>query len=485
MKPPVMPAIKPGFGAEIGSGAGALNTAPKLDKIVNVTGEPLVAKFENPIAGEKPSGLVDQFGRPLPSVLGSMDNHQGISAVASIDASAVTSAPGLNGSSSPEAKAAEVTTAENKLKTAAELASERESSMAATVNAEKQASSSENEAQPQAENADHSLQSNAAEATATAQTVETGGQAKTDQAADKTKEGDQTKPAENMDREKRRTELAERVKNDTASDEEREELNKLNENPEQRRQELKDRLGNGEHLSEKEMEELNSLSKSETTANLTPEQQAEKLNKDIEDLGTELMTKMQNGEMPDQKDIDRFRELWGKKTLMDQGFTPDQARLAMKEAMTRGGRTSERQTLAMKEIQEKLRELMTLEMQIMAIPKTVDELRRQRKIVQDQAQAKHREAESLSGEKRLLKKGEEYSLYMQIVNFNAAIISQKYMVPVLEAKRSDIEQYVRRRLGVSSPLGAALEWAGAKTTKALTHLNVSVQEEMDSGFGNY
>lgn len=296
------------------------------------------------------------------------------------------------------------------------------------------------------------------------------------------------KAANKADREKRTQELDEKVKNDTATSDELKELRGLKQDPEQRRNELKQKASDGT-ITDQEVDELVKLNSKEDGKQLTPEQQLEKLQKDIDDLGTELMTKLANGETltpEDYKKLEKLKELRGQETLVNQGFTPDQARAAIHEALHGKTGGNERQLQAVKEIQGKIQELMALEVQMLSIPKTVEALRDQRKQVQDAARGQHSKAESTTNEEqKLQEKGKEYSLYMQIANINAQIVQQKYIVPVLEAKRQDLEQYIRRKVGVTSGWGAVVEWGTAKSRNVATQVGVGVAEEMDYTFGIY
>lgn len=294
----------------------------------------------------------------------------------------------------------------------------------------------------------------------------------------------EAKPAgTNAETAKQVGDLEAKVKNGTATAAEVKQLRELKQDPGEKRRSLEQKALDGT-ITDQEAEELGRMNSGEKPENLTPEQQMEKLHEQVDTLGAELMQKMAKGEAVTPQDLDRLRDLRGQEQLMQNGFTPDQARAAIKNA--RNVNRGERQSRMTAEIQHKVQELMAIEMQIMTIPKTVDALRAQRQEVRLKADAKHREADmAMSPEARMQKKTEEYGLLMQISNINATIVSQKYMAPILDAKRTDLEQYVRRKLGVSSGMGAMMEWAGAKVKSAVTSVAVSTAEEVDTRLGLY
>lgn len=307
------------------------------------------------------------------------------------------------------------------------------------------------------------------------------------QEAEKAKPSDkqETKSLQDAEKQKRTQELEEKVTSKTATADELKELRGLKQDPEQRRNDLEQKALDGT-ITDQEAKELGDMNASENSKELTPEQQAEKLQKDIDELGTELMTKMANGQEITAQDLERLRNLRGQEQLINQGFTPDQAKAAIREAIQGKAGGNERQARGVKELQDKIQQLMAIEMQMLSMPKTVDALRKQRKEVQDKAQAKHNEAKgAMSSEQRLQKRGEEYTLYMQIANINSVIVRQKYMVPILEAKRQDLEQYVRRKVGVSHGFGALMEWGAAKTRSVATEIGVGAAEDMDYTMGRY
>jgi hypothetical protein len=296
----------------------------------------------------------------------------------------------------------------------------------------------------------------------------------------------QQKSPEQQARENRRNELKDKMDNGTASTEEIAKYNELNQDHDTRIAELKQKAAEGKLTDPKEQQELADLIKNKEDKGLTPEQQREKLNKEIEDLGTDIMTKMANGEEVSEEDLEKFRGLLTQNELMKQGMTSEQARKAVKEAfLDRGSlRKGERQGREAEELKKKIAELMSLELQIMTMPKAVDQLRQQREDVKKQAQAKHKEAESADGQERMRLKGEEYGLYMQIANINGRMVELKYKTPLLAAQQDDLEQYIRRRTGVTRGMGAVMEWGGAKTRLAVTEVMVNASEEWDNRWGN-
>lgn len=295
---------------------------------------------------------------------------------------------------------------------------------------------------------------------------------------------EQNKSQEEAERANKVKQLEEAVKNKTATVDQIKELRELKQDPEVRRQALEQKALDGT-ITDQEAQELGNLN-TKTTEKLTPEQQAEELKKQVDELGTRIMDKLANGESITAEDLEQLRDLRAQESLINQGFSPEDSKAVVDAIAKRSGKESGRQIEAMKEIKDKIQELMSIELQLMSIPKQVDALRKQRKTVQQDAQKKHQEAASADTEEaRLQKKGEEYGLYMQIANINAAIVEQKYKVPLLEARRKDLEQYVRRKLGVTGGFTAFMEWADAKVTNVATEVGVGVAEEADYVIGNY
>lgn len=270
-----------------------------------------------------------------------------------------------------------------------------------------------------------------------------------------------------------------RVRGEILTIDEIKERTKLSQNPEARKKQLEQQMIDG-NLTDEGAKELAGYYKPEDAKNLTPEQQKEQLKKDIDALGEELMDKFANGKEVTEADLEKLRNLQTRQLLENRGFTPDQARAAMREAM-HGGRTGgERMGRSIKELQGEIQKVMTLYLRLMAIPKTVDQLRFARQEAVDEAKAKHSEAAgAMSDEQKLQKKGEEYNALMKVANYNALIVGQKYMIPVLQAQIGDMEQSLRRRLGVTGVFDYILEFAGAKVRNVVTSVYVNAAEEKD------
>ncbi len=296
----------------------------------------------------------------------------------------------------------------------------------------------------------------------------------------------QTATPEDADKLGKINALQEKIDNKTATADEIKELRNLKQDPEQRRAGLEQKAKDGT-ITDEEADELGKLNAEgkDKAQELTPEQKLEKLNKDIEDLGTEIMTKYTKGEPVSPEDLRRLQELRGEAAMINTGFTPDQARNAIRNALGTQ-RTNERQTAAMKEVQDKIQELMSLEIQLKTIPDRISTMRKQRDDIKNQAAAKHRQVEGASTpEQRLQLRGEEVNLYMQIATANQRIVGQKYEGDRINASISDLEQYIRRKTGVTSGATAFVEWAGAKTRNVYTEAKINVSEELDYRFGNF
>lgn len=291
------------------------------------------------------------------------------------------------------------------------------------------------------------------------------------------KTADQTK-SETTDNTARRQELEDKVKKGEATPEEMGELRDLK-RPEKRQEDLQQKVMEGT-ATDDEIEELDRINRGEEKpAELTPEQQMEKLQEDIEDLGTDIMTKLANGEEVSQEELDKIRELRSQEQLMRQGFSEKNAREAVQAALKGEGKfSSEKHSRRMKDVQDELQELMSIEFQILSLPKSVASLREQREKAKDEARKRHNEAESATGQDRLKKKAVEYQAYMQVANINGQINGIRYMAHRLEARRSDLEQAVRRKLGVTGGLGALMKWGAAKTRVVVTEIGIAAAEEL-------
>lgn len=222
--------------------------------------------------------------------------------------------------------------------------------------------------------------------------------------------------------------------------------------------------------------------------NLTHEQKQKNLEQEIDQVAVEMMEKFRNPD-PDnpvtKEDLQHIQELMGKKKLLEQGFTDEQAIEAMKAARSGTMKNNEQATKKLDQMQGKIQELMQWWYEIMAIPSNVEALRKQREEVVKVANAKHTEAEKASTqEQKMQLKGQEYNLYMQINNINKAIAEQKFQVPVLEAKIQDQEQYVRRKVGVTSGWTAFGEWGGAKFGRIKALVGYGLPEKV-IGLANY
>lgn len=302
---------------------------------------------------------------------------------------------------------------------------------------------------------------------------------------DTSKQGTPENAANIVDKSQRAAELQKKVDDNAATVDEIKELRDLKKDPEKHREELKQKAKDGS-ITDKEIQELADINAAETSGQLTPEQQAEKLSKEIDDLGTEMMAKMANGEEITMEDLNRLRDLKGSQSLENLGFTPDQAKAAMREAVNGNIGNSERQSKAIKEVQEKIQELMAIELQLIALPKNISALREQRGEIRKKAEVMRDNAKAAKNEEeRLQFKGQEYNHYLQMANINAKITEQKYAVPILGAKKQDLEQYVRRKVGATHGVVALFEFADAKARNAYTTVDISIAEEIDYRFNNY
>jgi hypothetical protein len=282
--------------------------------------------------------------------------------------------------------------------------------------------------------------------------------------------------------EQQRTELAGRVRDGTATAEDRQRLNEINEqqNAAARRTELTDRLANGETLSTDEMAELNGLSGEAQAAGEAQLSDTERLNKEVEDMGTDLMQKMANGEIPSEAELDAFRAKQLEMQTLKSGFSPEQARAAVQAALNPEYRGSLDKRMALEqEMQEKLQHLMTLEFQLLAMPKRLDALKKERNRIKRSIRNLPPPSSKDTGLDIKARQDNRQKLG-QVANLRSQIIMTKNTEMIVQADYADTMQYVRRKLGVSSGLQAVMEFAGAKLQVAGANMSLDVQSYLDN-----
>ena len=305
-------------------------------------------------------------------------------------------------------------------------------------------------------------------------------------AAAEAEAGNQT--AQSGEAQKRIDELEGRLKDTTnpLSDEEFEELKNLRDGvqSENRLQELE--AMDPKKMKNSELDEMRELQKKKAEKDnpeLTPEQQAEKRDKELEELGTEIMQKLAKGEEITPEEEERLQKLFAGKKLEEAGFTPEQAREAAKKGLELNRGKSEKGSKRTQEARERIQELMSLELQLIAQRNQVVRLRDERKTAINEAQAARKVAETADPKDRMRKKGLEYSAYMKVANISGQIEGVKYAAQRINARRTDLEQQVRRKLGVTGGLRALGEWAGAKATNIMTEISIIAEEKLPFGMG--
>ncbi len=270
--------------------------------------------------------------------------------------------------------------------------------------------------------------------------------------------------------EQRRDELAQKVRDGSATQEDFAELNELNtaQRGEARRQELTDRLANGEALTSDEFTELSTLrSEGSPTAEaeLTPEQ---KLSQEVEDMGTQLLMDMAKEPKTLEErlalndKVDAFKGKWAEMQMLKSGFTEEQARAAMKAAMgaevAKGG---QKEIALEKEVMKKIQEMRAIEMRLMMIPKMVEGLKKQHETVKDSI--KRLGPPGVEDSAQMINaRQENYAKMNQLARIKSQIVNVKSEESLLQSQHIDTMQYVRRKLGVTSGMEAVGEWVGAK-----------------------
>ena len=167
----------------------------------------------------------------------------------------------------------------------------------------------------------------------------------------------------------------------------------------------------------------------------------------------------------------------------NSGFTPEQARAAVKEALKTGQNGSERGSKRTQEAKEKIQRLMALEVEMIANRNRAKTLQEQRKEAIKVADQAHKDAEKAAPADRLRMKGIEYSKTMAVANISGQIEGIRYQAQRRDAERVDLEQEVRRKLGITGGWKALVEWGGAKINNALNEINIIAEEKLPFGMG--
>lgn len=257
------------------------------------------------------------------------------------------------------------------------------------------------------------------------------------------------------DLQKHRQELQTKIKDGTATADEIKQFQKKP--PAERQKELTEIALKGE-LTDAQAEELGKLN--DKTPELTVDQAQEARDKEVEDLGTKIMEGLSKGEY-NEEDIEKFRQLRTEQVLTQQGMSSKDARDITKAALKPeiGGRALAQE----REIQARLQELAAYEMQLLALPGAISEL----KAARDKAKADITiKGNPVDPKGRMELNG----LYMQLASIKGQMVQTKYFGVVVQAKYMDTMQYVRRKLGMSKGLSAVVEWAGAKVNNATTQM---------------
>ena len=282
---------------------------------------------------------------------------------------------------------------------------------------------------------------------------------------------------ENADKASEIQTLDEKVKNQTANEADLNRLKELKKDPEKRRQELTDQfLKDPDSLTAEQIAELGKLNNPDLENAEAAEQTQEQLSQEVEDLGTDILTRKMAGEEVSEEDMDKFNQKYAElKTKELTGASGEQVRKAVKELMNRRG--NERKSRNTEAVQQKIRELMTLELQLQMVPDSVRAQRAMRDNLKRGAQAAFETAQRAKGPERIKLKQKEYQEYMKVTIANQNIINTIHFAEKINSRRMDLEQQVRAKLGMSN----ILEWAGAKANAALTSMRI---EAADTAFAN-
>jgi len=264
--------------------------------------------------------------------------------------------------------------------------------------------------------------------------------------------------------------LEAKVKDKTATPDEIKQLRDLKKDSEQRRSELEQRALDGT-ITDEEADELGNLNSKDTENQDGKEKTTEEMAQEVEDLGTDILTRKMLGEEVSQEDMDKFNQKYAEmKTAEMTGASQGEARQAVRELMNRRG--NERKSRNTEGVQQKIRELMTLELQLHTIPESVKAQRAARDELKRNAQAAFDRAQRAKGPERIKLKQKEYQEYMKVTIANQNIINTIHFADRINAKRMDLEQQVRAKLGMSS----ILEWAGAKANMVLTSVRIEASD---------
>lgn len=248
---------------------------------------------------------------------------------------------------------------------------------------------------------------------------------------------------------------------------------------------LQQRIDKGETLSPAEQaEHARLIEKHQVEIDKT--KSVDQFKKEADALGEKMTKDLASGNEPSPEDLKRYQELRIQQSLRGNGITAEDASEIIKNLgnLEARGLKARRETLLQADIKEKLKELMTLEYQMLAVPQRLKALREQREKVKGQIKQQDTTANFILGDpaspENYQKRMQMYPLYMQLANIKGEVGRIKYAGTVLKAQYKDTMAYVRRKLGVSSPIGAVLEFIDAKAEGFQAEITLELGSLLDS-----
>lgn len=255
-----------------------------------------------------------------------------------------------------------------------------------------------------------------------------------------------------------------------------------------RREELKSKIEEGT-ATDDEVSELDRLGSEGTETSTTAEAAEKPLTaeemkaKEAEDFGTDLLMRIAND--PDSvtpEDFAKFSELQRESTARNMGMNETEARNLIRRTRSPELRSKYQRELAgQRAIREQLQRLMTLEMQLIALPQRLEFLRMEQVKTRNEIKARDKITSSrdIKDPKQLRERQHVYALMMKLSSINGEIIRTRNSTRVFVAEYKDTMAYVRRKLGLRHGMGAFLDWAEAKATKVSAGVTNDVRSLSD------
>jgi hypothetical protein len=240
---------------------------------------------------------------------------------------------------------------------------------------------------------------------------------------------------------------------------------------------LATREANGEALTEDERAELDQRN----------EKKDQDISAKINKLGTEIHNKLELGKPVSDEEFLQLQKLQMENAARKNGLSPEAtkamvAAMSDPEAMSKRMRNLKEKGMQ-QEIQKRLAQLMNLERQALGAQEQMKKLEARENDLKDKIKEKNSEIgfyTNPTSPDKLTKRQELYGLMMQQANIKSQKDNLKYMGAILRADYKDTMQYVRRKLGLSNPIVATLEFLDAKFEGIVIDAGVNASQHLDS-----